>query len=33
MVAEMKAMKQKEIDEFNSKVVVDSTHFKVNTRV
>jgi len=33
MVAEMKAMRQKEIDEFNSKIVVDSKHFKVNTRV
>ena len=33
MDAEIKALKQKEIDDFNSKVVVDSKTFKVNTRV
>ena len=33
MVKEMAEQKQKEIDNFNSKVVVDSKHFSVNTRV
>ena len=33
MEAEMQALKQKEIDDFNSKVVVDSKNFKVNTTV
>lgn len=32
MVKEMQELKQKEIDDFNSKVVVANTHFKVNTR-
>jgi len=32
MVKEMQELKQKEIDDFNSKVVVGNTHFKVNTR-
>lgn len=33
MVAEMKALKQKEVDDFNSKLVVDTKIFKVNTKV
>jgi len=33
MEAEMKALRQKEIDDFNNKVVVDNKNFKVNTRV
>jgi hypothetical protein len=33
MDAEIKALKKKEIDDFNAKVVVDSKTFKVNTRV
>lgn len=33
MDAEIKALKQKEIDDFNAKVVVESKTFKVNTRV
>ena len=33
MDAEIKALKQKEIDDFNAKVVVDSKTFKVNTKV
>ena len=32
MVKEMAAQKQKEIDDFNKKVVVASQHFQVNTR-
>lgn len=32
MVKEMQELRQKEIDNFNSKVVVSNTHFKVNTR-
>lgn len=33
MVKEMAEQKQKEIDDFNKKVVVDNKHFYVNTRV
>ena len=33
MDAEIKALKKKEIDDFNAKVVVDSKTFNVNTRV
>ena len=33
MDAEIKALKKKEIDDFNAKFVVDSKTFKVNTRV
>mmetsp|Transcript_39149 Transcript_39149/g.51211 ORF Transcript_39149/g.51211 Transcript_39149/m.51211 type:complete len:197 (+) Transcript_39149:2776-3366(+) len=33
MVKEMAELKQKEIDDFNKKVVVSSKHFNVNTRV
>ena len=33
MVKEMAEQKQKEIDDFNKKVVVDNKHFHVNTRV
>ncbi len=33
MDAEIKALKKKEVDDFNAKVVVDSKTFKVNTRV
>ena len=33
MVKEMAEQKQKEIDDFNKKVVVDNKHFFVNTRV
>lgn len=33
MVKEMAQQKQREVDEFNRKVVVSSKHFAVNTRV
>lgn len=33
MVKEMAEQKSREINEFNNKVVVDSKHFAVNTRV
>lgn len=33
MVAEEKAIRQREIDEWNKKVVVENKHFTVNTRV
>ena len=33
MVKEMQEQKQKEIDDFNKKVVVENKHFFVNTRV
>ena len=33
MVKEMAEQRQKEIDDFNKKVVVDNKHFRVNTRV
>ena len=33
MVKEMAMQKQKEIDDFEKKVVVDNKHFSVNTRV
>ena len=33
MVKEMAELKQKEIDDFNKKVVVENKHFHVNTRV
>ena len=33
MVKEMAELKQKEIDDFEKKVVVDNKHFHVNTRV
>lgn len=33
MDAETKALKKKEVDDFNAKIVVDSKTFKVNTRV
>ena len=33
MVKEMAEDRQKEKDAWNKKVVVDNTHFKVNTRV
>ena len=33
MVKEMQEQRQKEIDDFNNKVVVKNKHFKVNTRV
>ena len=32
MQAEMKALRQKEIDDFNAKIVVENKNFKVNTR-
>lgn len=31
MVKELKEQKQKEIDDFNKKVVVDNTHLRINT--
>ena len=33
MVKEMAEMKQREIEEFDKKVVVDTKHMNVNTRV
>lgn len=31
MVKELKEQKQREIEEFNKKIVVDNTHFNINT--
>ncbi len=33
VVLEEKALRQKEIDEWNSKIVVNNKNFKVNTKV